>query len=282
MRVLATFILLCAFADPARAETTHDAKALIGAYNARPIGSVGWRRVTLELSTKDVVTRTLTVSNVWAATKDGVRTLFALEAPDGMRGICYLLAESPAARRFMQVHLFMPVGAKKLLEVSSALEEQGLLGSDFTYRDVTWRLPETGFDARITGEGELANEPVTFIELVATKPGDTWPRRRFAIARSLPLILAIDFYRPGSSIPDKTYRVDRFELRDKVWTPTRITIRRGGAMSVLSLEAAGFGLASIPDSLLAPEHLGETAERIRSGTTIEQVLGLASPAKNSR
>lgn len=279
MKSVLTLALLCAVTVPAHAEVDQAASALIRAHNERDIGAQGWRRVKLELSTKGVVTRTLLVSNVWNTTEGGVRTLFALEAPDGLRGICYLLDEAPANRRFMRVHLFMPVGAKKLLEIASTLEEQSLLGSDFTYRDLTWRIPEAGYTARITGSGTSLGEEVTYVELVANTTGDVWPRRRFAIARSSLLILAIDFYRARATTPDKTYRVDRFEHRDGVATPTRITIVRGETASVLSLDKAAFGLASVGELLLAPEGLAATAERIRAGATVEQLIGLPASRK---
>lgn len=254
-----------------------DAGALIRAYNARDIGAPGWRRVVLELRTKGVVTRRLVVSNAWRTAAGSVRTLFVLEAPEGLRGISYLMTERADADRFLVVHLFLPTAAKRLLEVAPALEEQALLGSDFSYRDLSWQLPERGFDRRVIGEGTLMEREVTFVEYTARAAGDTWPRRRYAFSRSPVLLVGIDFYRAGASAPDKTLRVDRLEQRGQVWTPTQITVKRGDSTSVLSLEAAAFATSKVPDELLTPEGLAGAALRARDGAKIEQLLDAGPP-----
>ncbi|MCY1021104.1 outer membrane lipoprotein-sorting protein [Pyxidicoccus sp. MSG2] len=274
-----TWVLLCGMAAAAAPPPVHrplNALALVKECNARDLGATGWRSVTLEMHTGGRVTRTLKIANLWQDTAGGLRTLFLLEGPGGLRGTSYLLTEPGPAGLPMQVHLYLPAGEGRVLEIAPRLHDDGLLGSDFGYRDLLWRLPEHAFTWTRAGESMALGRRTHLLdavpsgpELVASLP---WVRLRYHVAEELRMVVGIDYFRAGETAPAKTVRVEALEQRDGVWTPTRIVASRGGgSTSVLTLRGARFHLPALPARHFVPESLPGFAEALRGGTS-EQLL----------
>lgn len=245
-----------------------DALSLVSSYNARDCGGPGWRSVTLELLNGSEVTRTFTVANLWECDGARGRTLFHLEAPAGLKGISYLLSEGDAETEGVRVHLFLPAGERRVLEVSASDFEDGLLGSDFAYSDVRLRLPAAGYEFSLAGQGSLSGQSVWVVEArpsaPATRRGVPWHRARFYLARDFDFLLGAD-YSDADARVYKRMRVETFRREGGAWTATRMVMYgAGGNASVLTLNAARFGLPKFAPHVLTPEALPSAGENIKA------------------
>jgi hypothetical protein len=183
----------------------------------------------------------------------------------------------------MQVHLHLPAGEGRVLEIAPRLHDDGLLGSDFGYRDLLWRLPERGFAWTRAGEAKALGQTVVLLDAVPQAPelagGLAWARIRYHVAEAARMVMGIDYFRAGEAAPAKTVRVEAMEQRDGVWTPTRMVASRGGGnSSVLTLQGARFHLPALPAGHFAPEFLPRFAAALRGGGTSEQFLAPAAEA----
>jgi hypothetical protein len=250
-----------------------DAAEIITKYNSRDIGSAGWRRVSMELLTDGALTRAFTVFNIWRTDENRVRTLFLLEEPEGLSGTAYLLQELNKSAPEMQVHLFLPAGDRRVLEVDPSNFDQGLLGSDFTYNDVRMRLPMQGYRYRLEGKATLQKTPAWVLEAEpssdVTRQSSLWKRARFYLACDFQFLLGADYSSAsenGQAPPRflKQMRVQNFEQRNGFWTATRMFMfssdRRSTALTLLD---ARFGVTSIDSSLFEIDQLPFLADKIK-------------------
>lgn len=246
-----------------------DPLALIAAYNARDCGGPGWRRVEIELLNGAEVARAFTVVNLWECERARARTLFYLEAPAGLKGTSYLLSEEEAAAagEDVRVHLYLPAGERRVLEVSAADFGEGLLGSDFAYSDVRLRLPAAGYEYGLLGRGRLSGLAVWVIEARPSAPATrrqvAWRRARFYLAQDFPFLLGAD-YSDGAETVFKSMRVESLRREGRAWTATRIVMYGGGNSSVLTLKAVRFGLPGFAPHVLTPEGLPSAEENLRT------------------
>lgn len=224
-------------ASAAAAETDPQARRLIEAYNARELGSPGFRKVKLELRNGETVTQTFLVINVWERRETGVQTAFVLEEPPNLKGTNYLLVETPSDPRGMEVYLHLPAGRRRVLSVQPSHFDVGLLGSDFGYRDVRMTIPLAGSDFRLAGSDKMLGRPVRVVDVLDRGPGAAWPRSRLYLSEEPPMLLGFDrFADPEADAPAKWMRVQGLQEVDGAWTETRIVIWSGAERSsVLSL-----------------------------------------------
>jgi hypothetical protein len=258
---------------------TPEVSKLLDDYNARDFGSPGWRRVLIELMTDGAVTRTFTVVNLWRSEGGIVHTLFLLEEPKGLSGTNYLLQEEKDKMPDMQVHLFLPAGERRVLEVAPDNFSEGLLGSDFSYHDVRMQLPIKGYRYRLTGKTSLLNEAAWVVEAEPstdeTREINSWSTAHLYLARNFPFLLGADFYgksEDGAGTPRlvKQMRVQGLKQLDGVWTATRISMYgQDKRTSVLKLKNAGFKSDGIISDLFVPKELPALSERVRQGWTLE-------------
>jgi hypothetical protein len=252
---------------------------LVDDYNARNLGSPGWRRVLMELMTDGVVTRAFTVVNLWRSDNNSVRTLFLLEEPQGLSGTNYLLQEERNTLPDMQVHLFLPAGERRVLEVAPSNFSEGLLGSDFSYHDVRMQLPIKGYRYSLKGQASLLNESVWVVEaepsIDQTRETSSWSTAHLYLARNFPFLLGADFYgksEKGTTTPNllKQMRVQDLKQIEGVWTATRIAMYgQDKHTSVLKLMDAGVNSAKLDSDLFLPKELPGLSERVRQGWTLE-------------
>lgn len=252
VRVIAGFVwlsLLSSFALPAAAAagspTTPDAASLIAAYNGRSFGNPGRRLVRLELRSGSEVTRSFEVTNLWRQDGAVVRTVFVLEQPSGLRGTNYLLIEDPGEREGMKVFLHLPAGDRRVLAVAPSHFDQGLLGSDFGYRDMRMQLPTLGFSHRTVGRDTLLGRAVWIVEATPRPGSGAEPVGttivRYYLASDPPLLLGVDHLRPaGAGKPPEVFkrmRVEGVREVDGAWTETRMVMTAADDhSSVLTLE----------------------------------------------
>ena len=253
---------------------TPSAVRLVADYDARDFGSPGWRRVRMELITDGAVTQAFTVVNLWRNAGKRVQTLFLLEEPKALSGTNYLLQESEDTIPDMAVHLFLPAGEGRVLEVAPNNFDEGLLGSDFAYNDVRMRLPLQGFSYRVVGRSRLRNQATWVLEAEPTsektRQSCRWKRARFYLARDFNFLLGADYFGDskdkGNALPFKQMRVESFEQINTVWTATRIIMFRSDSRStVLTLKDAGFTVPDFNPRLFAAAELPSLADKVRKG-----------------
>jgi Outer membrane lipoprotein-sorting protein len=243
------------------------AESLVQAYNARDFGSPGWRRIILELKNHGKVTRTFSIVHLWREAAGEIRSLVHLEEPAGLRGTNYLLLEGPQLAHGMELFLSLPSGQRRVLNVKPGRFDEGLLGSDFTYRDLLWRIPTEGYRLRLAGRTRMLNrrawgvdvEPVT----EAARASSSWSRVRYYLGHEPALLLGADFFRGEEARPGKRLRTESFARRQGVSTPTRLVMQlAGGRSSVLSLHQTAFGSGRFDDDLFVPDLLPTATERV--------------------
>jgi len=260
--VLAGALLVAASAAP-----PPSALELCKTYNARDFGSPGWRRVALELKNDDKVVRTFSILHLWRQEGDEVRSLVVLESPPGLKGTDYLLIERLRPPIGMELFLHLPAGQRQVLTVKPSRFEQGLLGSDFSYSDLRWRIPTAGYRLTLVGAANLAGRPVWQIAAEPATPevrdSTSWAVVHYYLSRESPLLLGADYYRQRGAPPEKRLRVLSFEQRGKVWTPTRMLMEVSRTRSsILTLKGAGFGTGPTQPELFRPEMLPQNADRL--------------------
>ncbi len=251
-------------------QPVRQAVELVEAYNGRSFGNPGWRRVQLELRSGKTVTRTLTVANIWREEAGVVRTLFVLEHPEGLKGTNYLLTEDPHDPSDMKVFLHLPAGRRRVLSIQPSRFDEGLLGSDFGYRDLRMKIPVAGYRLRLLGQRRLAGQSVCAVESIPESPearqGASWARSVYYLSAKDPVLLGADHFQSVQSArPAKQMRVHGHQKIDGAWTETRIVMNSdGGRSSVLSLMGFRAGVAGLDSSFFLPEDLPSAAERLTS------------------
>jgi hypothetical protein len=243
------------------------ARQLVEAYNTRPFGNPGWRRVRLELRTRDEVTRDFVVENAWSQSGNVVRTVFVLDLPQGLRGTDYLLVEDPAEPAGMKVFLHLPSGSGRILTIRPSRFGEGLLGSDFGYRDLRMRIPTTGYAFHLAGRQALANESAWLVDAVPVTPAAQqsaqWGRSRYYLSARDPVLLGADFFpAAGDTRPAKQLRVQGYRRIGGAWTETKMVMSAADAhSSTLTLEDFNAALA-YDAGLFEPDGLPAAARRL--------------------
>ncbi len=237
--------------DPAR---------LIASYNSRNFGNPGRRLVRLELRSGAKVTRSFEVTNLWRQDGAVVRTVFVLTEPAGLRGTNYLLVEDPSAPEGMKVFLHLPAGERRVLTVAPSHFDQGLLGSDFGYRDLRMRLPTRGFRFKTLGRETLLGREAWIVEATPEPVSGPQLVSRYYLSASPPLLLGVDHLRPAAggqpAAVAKRMRVEGVEQVDGAWTETRMVMEGAdGHSSVLSLEDFRPGYTPAGAALFEPAAL---------------------------
>ena len=262
--------------EPVANAEQKDALAFVKDYNARDMGNPGWRRVSLDLLNDSRVTRSFVVVNLWESRADTVNTLFYLEQPAGLSGTSYLLSENGkgGAGREIKVHIFLPAGERRVLEVAAGNLDEGLLGSDFTYNDLRMRLPVKGYRYHLVGHSTLVNHAARVVEAETVVPAaervTKWTRARFYLARDFPFLLGADYFEPVETGRTeatrlvKRMRVESLEQRGTIWTATRMKMYSNEQRSsVLTLRDARFKLEALESQLLTPDSLPTLPSRLR-------------------
>lgn len=258
---------------------------LVQRYQERPLGSPGLRRIKLELQTRGTTTRTFEVAHGWTESAGKVSSVVLLDAPGDMRGTSYLWIEDSAQGAGSQIFLRLPAGRRKTLAVEASRFDEGLLGSDFAYADLFWRLPTHGRRLQVLGDGVIDGVPVTTVQSRAEPDTVTaWPRVEYSFARDSQRLVSARFYSAkgaseasgSTATPLKTLTVQGWREQDGIWAPTVMVMSRPGEQrSVLSLVWARYRTGLRPDifnaATLGPladaqEASKEPAERLLEAT----------------
>jgi hypothetical protein len=252
------------------------AVALVKAYNARPFGSPGWRRVHLDLKNGETVTRGYDVVNIWQLAGDVVRTVFVLERPESLQGTDYMLLEDPQDPFGMKVFFHLPAGQRRVITILPSNFGEGLLGSDFGYRDLRMRIPLNGYDFHVVGRQTLLGQSVWAVDATpATAEARqvvSWARARYYFAEKVPVLIGADYFAaPTGGSPIKQLRVLGFRQIDGAWTETNMVMTAAdGRSSVLTLKDFKARAPEIDPALFQPETLPAATERLSAvGLTVK-------------
>jgi hypothetical protein len=257
-----------AHAAPGPQPAADQARKLIETYNDRSFGNPGWRRVRLDLKNGEEVTRTFIVTNVWQEEGNLVRTLFVLERPEGLRRTNYLLVEAPQEPAGMKVFLHLPAGNRGVLSIQPSRFDEGLLGSDFGYRDLRMKIPTAGFQLRVLGMQRMLDRNAWAVEAVPagaeTQAVASWKRSVYYLAETDPVLLGADHYQAATDRkPGKQLRVQGIRKIDGAWTETQMTMSSAdGRSSVLSLLDFRATVPDLDNAFFDAETLPTVADRL--------------------
>ncbi len=257
---------------PATPNATPNANTIVQSYNARNFGSPGWRRIYLELKNQGKVTRTFTILHLWRQKEGEVRSLVLLEAPVNLRGTNYLLAESSRQEGSgMTLSLFLPSGKRRVLTIKPSRFDEGLLGSDFSYSDLRWIIPE--HNLTLVGTTKMLGRPVWVVDgRPADREGGSWSRIRYYIARDPLILLGADYFRAGQKSPFKRLRIQGIKQIDGVWTPVSMVMSLArNRTSVLTLREVSFGGARYADDLFDTENLPAYGDKLQAGQKVVEL-----------
>jgi hypothetical protein len=286
--LLALAVAALAAAAPGAGEAPPaPAPDLVAEFNRRDLGDPGLRRIRLELTTGGRVSRRFEVAHAWQASGEEVRSLVLLEEPAELRGTDYLLVEGAAAPSGLAVHLRLPMSDRQVLTVLPARFDEGLLGSDFGYTDLLWRIPLAGRKVRALGPSERDGERVWGYEVApegeAARASTTWDRTRYYLRPDPALLVAAEYFRDDAPAvagvpaaePAKRLRVHGWHRREGVWTPARMVMEVGPARSsTLTLLGVRTGLPPMAAELFLPAALPDLGEALRRGEVPEILRAL--------
>jgi hypothetical protein len=255
------------------------AAEIVAAYNRRDFGAPGWRRIVLELRSGEQVTRSFTVMHFFSLAGEEVRSLVVLEAPPGLRGTDYLLRESPGRPAGMDLFLRLPAGAGRVLRIVPSRFEEGLLGSDFTYSDLRWRISTRGWRASLAGRAVVAQRGAWVVDLrpesAETRQSSLYAVIRYYLGADAPLLLGTDYFTQPGAPPVKQMRTESATRIGGVWSPLRMVMSlAGGRSSVLTLRDARFGDSRFPGDLFTPERLPALPDWLAGGNLLPPLGGI--------
>jgi hypothetical protein len=227
----------------------------------------------MEVWSDDILARAFVVRNLWRVSGESVDTLFLLQEPANLRDTAYLLHEGTELR----VHIYLPAGKRRVLEVNPERHGEGLLGSDFGYRHLLWRIPEEGYRFRASGTARIGGHlaDVVRADPVTTEPNMGRDARIYYFHREHPVLLGVDYdLRPDESgvlRAKRRMRVESFSVVDGTWSPTRMVMDSGGGRrTVLELRTIRHAQEGLPAELFSPASLPDLRERLRSAGTEEE------------
>ena len=232
-------IWLTSFTFLAQLLQPESASHVIESVNSREIGSPGLRRVKIELLEQGISTRVLQVINVWKRDGQSVKTLFALELPTGLRGISYLMEENLPDQELL-VSMFLPAGKRQVLQLTPATTHEGLLGSDFSYDEMRWTLPNRDVEYVVRGKATCLHRPAILVDMKPNNSSLPWSQVRLSIDDESRIIVAADYYLGGQL--QKSFRVIELDKRGNTWTPTVMEMQTGTRTTRLSLVSHRFNV----------------------------------------
>lgn len=247
---------------------------MVRAYNARNIGSPGWRRIFLELKNRGVVTRTFTILHLWRQKEGEIRSLVLLEKPVNLQGTNYLLVENALQpEKGMSLSLFLPAGKRRVLTIKPSRFDEGLLGSDFSYSDLQWMIPVPERNLRLIGTSRMLGRTVWVIDgRPADQESASWSRVRYYIARDPLILLGADYHRAGEEKPAKRLRIEVIKQINGTWTPVRMLMSLArNRSSTLELKEVGFGTARYAEDLFNLDNLPAYGDRLRAGQPVVEL-----------
>ncbi|MEL7058994.1 MAG: outer membrane lipoprotein-sorting protein [Acidobacteriota bacterium] len=236
------------------------AQALIETYNARKIGDPGKRCIRLRLYDGETLTRDFRIAHLWQRFDAEIRSLVLLQRPDGLHGTSYLLIEDLQLDAGMRVFLQL-ASSKVPLEILPGRFDEGLLGSDFGYRDLLWRLPMGGHELLLDDASPrvVISRATTEGARAATAWSST--RSRF---RDDGLLETVGYFVDGGTAPAKRLEIEGWTDADGAWTPRRMTMQvDADRRSLLTLDAARFGVEPWPAGLFEASALPEIVAFLR-------------------
>ena len=201
-----------------------DALNILAAYNGRDIGSLGSRKVLLNLVNDSEVVREFTIVNIWEQQQDEINTIFYLDGPENLQGTCYLLAENCEE---MSVDLFLTTN-KNVLSIKSDYFDQGLLGSDFGYQDLRMKWPVDKYDYRMKGHEKINNFKTWKIEALPLGKNKSTTYMYLYFHVDFPFLIGIDYFlmenkKKGAKLkPYKKLRVEDLTFIDNIPIATLI------------------------------------------------------------
>lgn len=253
----------------------------VSAFNSRALGSPGVRRVRLELQSNGATTRSFEIVHAWSESHGAVSSIVLLDAPETLRGTSYLWFEDQRRANGLSIFLRLPAGARRVLAIEPSRFDEGLLGSDFSYLDLLWRIPTTGRQAQNLGEKSIDGTPADAVDSrpasTASASSSPWASIEYYFARDSHLLIGAAYFPPEgggrAKAPAKTLRVSGWSAHDGVWSPTSMVMSgTGGQRSVLTLLSLQPRTARLRSDLFETSTLGSIADRLEAGAPAASLL----------
>jgi hypothetical protein len=221
----------------------------------------------MRLSSNGKLSRTFTVVNVWDRTAAATRMLYFLEGPDGLKGSRYLQTEDDRGQ--LAVFLFLPT-SQRVLQIAPEEFSEGLLGSDFSYDDMRFRLPAQVASASVASKTSLDGREVYSLQHAAIgADSQTWRRITEYISVDKPFLLGRDYFTDAdlkAGRPGKSMRVKQFRDIGSVRIAESMIMQvRDGNATTIDLKDLRIGLPSRVQTQFAPSQLPLLDVALRKG-----------------
>ena len=209
--------------------------------NARSIGQVEFRQVTMEIGTGRRA-RVLKIRILRESDGLVAKTVFCVMAPIAFGNINYVVTEHRGKIEPFIIQLYLPYALGSLRNLPTNRRREGHLGSDFAYDDFRTWLYEVGHQYRSCEvTGRLAKVRGTCVEgydLVrhGTSPFDVWLDPGSAFVRG------IDYWSPDGSEIVREYRAEDVTVVNGFEIAGRMTMldRARNHLTTIRLERAWY------------------------------------------
>ena len=237
--IVATAVLLAAFATPATATELSGREVILRMQAARAQGNEDASSVVrVELRTRDGDAVTRTIATYRRQCGDEARSLIVFREPADVSGTVLLTAAHPDRRPDMWLYL-PELG--RVRQLNAWAQSERFMGSDLTYEDLGAIAVDRRED-RLVAEGELDGAPVYKVDSVPAE-GESYGRVVSWVSRANFLPVRIDYYdRAGARV--KTARFGDVRTIKGVATPFAIEMEdaeTGHRTRLTLLEADYFG-----------------------------------------
>ncbi|MGJ4941466.1 outer membrane lipoprotein-sorting protein [Bradyrhizobium sp. HKCCYLS1011] len=254
-----------------------EAFQLVSKFNHRSLGEAGIQRVTMLLKRGDLVSRRFEIVRIFSQGVDSIRTVVTLLEPASLAGLAYRILEYNDEVRRGEVHLYLPAGTRTVMQLKPSRFFEGLLGADFSYDDLRWRLPEDGWTYLSLGRQASGNRKIHKIlgSLSRDDGNIAFPATVLWLDDDTGFLLRRAYYRNladyrDNRVPDKVLEVAASRCIDGVNTPvTMVMTSADGDVSELRLRTAVYHQKSVDWERLSTIALPGAADWVRSLPSVQ-------------
>jgi len=216
---------------PQQAIPPKNGREVIQRVNSRPRGKDSIQEITLRLIGPDQKEKRREMI-VYQMNLPGVtKTLYSFISPMNLKGTALLIHEPSPSREGLgesrdSLWLYLPA-FDRTFQIQTLYRGHHIIGTDFTYEDSKQNLSLTDYEYRILQEDTLNGFPCLILEALPTSPQVTeetgYSRSLWWVWQDIWIVVQTQYYDQKGELL-KTYRAEKFEKIQGIWTPRLISM----------------------------------------------------------